>query len=143
MIRSATLQRTSSTDEGTFGIFTSDSGFQCYTGELPWRNNENGISCIPAGVYDVVMAYSPKHGEQLYHVQNVPNREAIEIHPANWMGDKSKGFKCDLLGCIALGADQGELDGQQAVLHSGPAVMALERDMNLNPFSLTILDIQE
>ena len=142
-MRKATLQRIVTSDEGTFGILTSDTSFICHTGELPWRDNEPETSCIPAGTYDCMMQWSNKHQESLYHVLGVPGRDAIEIHPANWMGDKSKGFKCDLLGCIAPGIDQGELDGQQAVLSSGPAVLALERAYNCEGFSLTILDIQE
>ena len=34
----------------------------CHTMELPWRDNERRLSCIPTGVYNVVKHQSPKFG---------------------------------------------------------------------------------
>jgi hypothetical protein len=136
-VRKAILTRNETSDQGTFGTLVTDSGFTCRTGELPWRNNESGISCIPPGCYQVVWLESPAHG-WCYHVQNVSDRKDIEIHSANWMGDESKGFQCQLKGCIAPGMDIGPLEGQKACLHSKDALDGLVSDLAEQPFWLTI-----
>lgn len=127
--------RTNKSDQGTFGNLVSD-GFNCVTGELPWHDNKNGISCIPEGTYICKIIDSPKHGK-CYQVMNVPKRSMIEIHSANWMGDAPK-WKKQLEGCIALGDMVGTLDGQLAVLRSKVTVDAFEKYMNDEDFELTI-----
>lgn len=137
-MRKVTLTRTETGDEGTFGTIVTDSGFSVYSGELPWRGNAPGKSCIPAGAYVCQKAVSPKHGP-CYYITDVPGgRTDIEIHSANWMGDESKGFKCQLLGCIAPGRAIGELIGQKAVLSSRDALIGLEADLEGEPFHLVI-----
>jgi Family of unknown function (DUF5675) len=140
MSRIAQLTRTATGDTGTFGRWISDSGKSYYSGELPWRDNAPDISCIPTGMYDVINQYSPKHGCNLYHVVNVPGRDAIEIHPANWFGDKSLSLKCDMLGCIGLGSGSGILNGQQAILQSSNAIAEMTADFGGEPFVLTIVE---
>lgn len=73
-----------------------------------------------------------------YHVQDVPDRDDIEIHSANYAGDVAKGLRCQLLGCIAPGLAIGQLAGQRAVLQSKEALMALETALNHESFMLTI-----
>jgi Family of unknown function (DUF5675) len=79
-----------------------------YTIELPWRNNDKGASCVPAGDYDLIPYNSPKHGPtwclhnpalNVYGTEPVPagGRDHCEIHEGNWAEQ--------LLGCIALGCD--------------------------------------
>lgn len=137
-MKSATLTRTETGDAGTFGTLVTESGFQCYTGELPWRGNESGKSCIPEGVYTCARANSPKHGP-CYYVTEVPKRSDIEIHSANWMGDESKGLKCQLLGCIAPGRAIMDIAGQKGVSSSKDALASLEADLEKEPFTLTIV----
>jgi hypothetical protein len=62
--------------------------------ELPWRDNQNRISCIPEGKYRIRPRYTQKF---LRHclVQDVPGREGILIHTFNDALKESKG-------CIAL-----------------------------------------
>lgn len=67
--------------------------FLCYTLELPWRNNQRNISCIPEGVYEVIPRFSKKFKHHLL-VKDVENRSYILFHPAN---DALK----ELRGCIA------------------------------------------
>lgn len=136
-MRRATLWREPSTDEGTFGSLLTDSAFHCKTGELPWRENANGASCIPPGLYVCMYRLSPIHG-MCYHVENVPGRSGVEIHSANWMGDKAKGKKCQLLGCIAPGEGVAVLEGQKAVLQSRIALLALEAEFKREAFELLI-----
>ena len=136
-MKSAILLRTETGDQGTFGKITTDSGFMCYSGELPWRNNEPEKSCIPEGKYRCNWRFSPKHG-LCYHVEGVPGRSNVEIHSANWMGDKAQGLKCELLGCIAPGVSVDVLDGQRAVIRSKSALLALQAALWREPFDLTV-----
>lgn len=132
------LQRVASTDDGTFGIITVGP-LQLFTGELPWRDNKSDVSCIPAGVYRSRMTFSSRFQTSLYELFDVPGRFACRIHPANFMGDKSKGKLCQLNGCIALGEKLGSMDGQKAVLVSRPAVRTFEQALGRSPFLLEIL----
>ena len=84
--------------------------------ELPWKNNERRVSCIPAGTYQIIKHTSPKFG-QCYWVQDVPNRSEILIHPAN--------YHRQLLGCIAPGRDFIDIDGDgQLDVTASKATMA-------------------
>lgn len=136
-MRKVMLTRQETGDAGTFGVLLTDSGFHCMTGELPWRDNESGRSCIPPGVYQCTWRYSPRHG-MCYHVDGVPGRTDIEIHTANWCGDATKGYKCQLEGCIAPGMETGDLEGQKAVKASTEALELLVQDLAQEPFELTI-----
>jgi hypothetical protein len=139
LMRTAKLIRNDKSDVGTFGVLITDSGFECFTGELPWRDNETARSCIPPGTYKCIWRESPRHG-LCYHVEGVPGREAIEIHSANWCGDLMKGYRCQLEGCIAPGTDVGDLNGQKAVKNSVQALKSLVEDLDREPFQLTIED---
>ena len=97
-------------DEGTPGIATlpdhpEHSGWHSL--ELPWRDNQQGKSCIPVGTYTATLYDSPHFGRKVYLLQDVPGRSAVEIHPANWAGDVDKGWYSDLRGCMALGKGTG------------------------------------
>lgn len=98
-MKTVTLTRMPTTDEGTFSDFHFGD-LKLFATELPWRDNVTGQSCIPTGSYQCLIVDSPKFGK-VYGVQNVPGRSAILIHAANFGGDTSKGFTCELLGCIA------------------------------------------
>lgn len=76
-------------DTHTLGLFSaldSDGNaiFQCQILELPWRDNERQISCIPEGQYPVKERRTDKFGRH-YHIQNVPDRDAILQHPGNFI----------------------------------------------------------
>jgi len=78
---------------GTNGEIRFNNEQLCYTIELPWKNNEHNISCIPEGNYPLQKRCSEHFGWHL-QVMNVPDRVLILIHPAN---DALK----ELKGCIA------------------------------------------
>lgn len=78
---------------GVNGILYLNEQQLCYTIELPWKNNQPQISCIPEGSYWISKRYSPRFEWHL-HVQDVPERSMILIHPAN------HAMK-ELRGCIA------------------------------------------
>ena len=136
-MRAATLIRNPSTDDGTFGVLLLDDHVSFSTGELPWKDNQNGVSCIPVGTYLCKWINSPKHGE-CYQITGVPFRDMIEIHSANFMGDTTKGKLSQLLGCLALGKSVGWLEGQTAVLASKQAIQEFENNLQQEDFELTI-----
>lgn len=138
----ATLTREPSTDEGTFGTIVLDTGAELYSVELPWRDNQTGISCIPLGVYRCEIYNSPKHG-RVYLLQHVPGRSSIEIHVANFGGDRAKGWHSELLGCIAPATAIGHLQNpaghaQRAGIQSGRAFHDLMAWAQGLPFQLEI-----
>lgn len=111
------ITRQPSTDKGTFGAFKDDTGNKiCLTCELPWRNNEPRVSCIPTGTYTAKQYNSPKHG-LVWEITPVEGRSNIEMHPGNDIND--------LLGCIAVGSSMGTVDGLPAVLNSRATFAAL------------------
>lgn len=96
-----TLSRMPSADDGTFGtLIIGDKTF--YTAELPWRDNQPKISCVPVAMYVVKPHISPKFGS-CYILENVPNRSNVLIHVGNYAGDRSLDLKCDVEGCILIG----------------------------------------
>ena len=78
---------------GTNGEISNNGKRLCFSIELPWKNNQPQISCIPEGSYELKKRYSQKHGHHL-QVLNVPGRNLILLHPAN---DALK----ELKGCVA------------------------------------------
>lgn len=78
---------------GTNGTLHYNNDRLCNTIELPWKNNQHQISCIPEGKYELIKRYSDHFGWH-FEVMKVPNRDLILIHPAN---DALK----ELKGCIA------------------------------------------
>lgn len=79
--------------KGTNGTLRLAGQEICKTIELPWRNNQTRVSCIPEGTYKLRKRYSKKFRWHL-ELLNVRNRHLILIHPAN---DALK----ELNGCIA------------------------------------------
>ena len=125
--------------QGTPGRFISKE-FNCYTLELPWRNNRSGLSCIPGNrKYIAKVVNTPKHGF-VYMLQDTEPRVAILEHSGNWAGDIEKGFKTHVLGCILLGKYRGLLQGQRAVLYSRPTVKDMMRAMSNEDMEITVIN---
>ncbi|WP_206696052.1 DUF5675 family protein, partial [Streptococcus pseudopneumoniae] len=82
-MKTCRLRRIESGEEGTFGLFECEEGPTFQSVELPWKDNAARISCIPPGTYLCEWAHSVAHGE-CYWLRDVPGREAIQIHVANW-----------------------------------------------------------
>ena len=135
----AQLTRFSTSDSGTKGTLHFDGGFSCKTLELPWRENKKKISCIPPGTYKCSLYPSSKFG-LVYNIEDVPSRNAILLHTGNFAGDVNKGLKSDVEGCILLGMKFGILSGQEAILDSRKAKLALMEFTDNEEFELTILD---
>lgn len=132
------LWRMKRSDEGTEG-FLATIGFNCKTLELPWRDNQQNISCIPAGEYETIIRKSPRFGI-VYWVLKVEGRTYILIHSGNWAGDVEKGYKSHVNGCILLGIKFGTLLGQRAVLNSRITIKAFMRHMENKTFMLKIME---
>ena len=79
--------------EGTNGKLMCEGKLLCNTIELPWKNNEKRVSCIPEGRYFIRKRYSQKFKWHL-EVVDVKNRSYILFHPAN-------NALQELTGCIA------------------------------------------
>jgi len=136
MKRYVNIFRTKRSDHGTEGIL-SVGNFSCFTLELPWKDNQPNISCIPEGTYPVSIRISPKYNK-VYHVSNVEDRKHILIHSGNLAGNVSKGLKTHVQGCILLGKYRGILVNQKAVLYSRPTVSAFMLFLDFEPFELII-----
>lgn len=78
---------------GTNGILSYRGEEICKTIELPWRDNQAQISCIPEGTFTPLLRENKKYGAHLW-VTGVPGRSFILIHPAN-------NAETELEGCIA------------------------------------------
>jgi hypothetical protein len=79
--------------DGTNGHIECNAKVICNTIELPWKNNQRMVSCIPEGKYLLKKRYSKKFNWHI-EITDVPNRGAILFHPAN------NALK-ELNGCIA------------------------------------------
>lgn len=79
--------------EGTNGKLECEGKLISYTIELPWKDNETKVSCIPEGKYFIRKRFSQKFQCHL-EVLDVKNRSLILFHPAN-------NAQLELKGCIA------------------------------------------
>lgn len=92
---------------GTNGSLYAGGKKICDTIELPWRNNQRQVSCIPEGNYKIRKRYTTRFGWHCW-VETVPGRDAILIHAFNHALKESKG-------CIApVTTIQGEGQGSSS-----------------------------
>lgn len=136
-MKTADLIRNPKQEEQTTGQFTVYSAegikiFDAVTMELPNKNNQVRISCIPEGEYTVRFTYSPRYKRKMYLVDGVEGRSGIRIHSANYW--------YDLMGCISLGQSYYDInqDGLPDVTASRKTVKAFEEVMNGEDFILKI-----
>lgn len=86
----------------TTGVLYMGTKELCKTIELAWLLNEKGKSCIPKGTYKMVWTFSPSFRRNTWRLVDVPNRDGILIHAAN--------FTRQLKGCIAPCLSHADLD---------------------------------
>ena len=91
------LIRDTFTDKSTLGKLYFDGEFYGHTLELPWKDNEKRVSCIPKGVYEVKKRHTEesKYKYEHLHILDVENRELILMHVGNYPKNSK--------GCILLG----------------------------------------
>lgn len=131
-----TIERIKDDGKETQGILTANNNnaqFKCYTLELPWKNNETNVSCIPLGTYDVSYTFSSGILGWTYEIKNVTARTGIRIHSANYFSQ--------LKGCIALGKDLVDInaDKELDITSSKATIASFEAFMQKKPFTLIIL----
>ena len=126
-----TITRTINEDKQTLGVLKYKN-FTCFTLELPWKNNQNDVSCIPKGIYKVSKRNSSKYGEHL-HILDVPNRTFILVHSGNY-------YK-QIQGCVLVGDSLIDLnkDKYKDVTNSKKT---LEKLLSILPNSNLILEIR-
>ena len=109
------ILRETFTDNSTIGELFLNGEKMCDTLELPYRDNQRSISCIPTGEYKVRLRYPRESATRDYlHllVEEVPNRDYILFHRGNTAKDSR--------GCILVG--QGT---QQDIVHNSTLAMDL------------------
>ena len=128
------ITRTSDDGIQTIGqLVVGDGKFGCFTLERPWLNNQKNISCIPKGFYPLVKwVHTLRFPFGVYQIQNVPNRNGIDLH--------SLSFWWDTQGCIGLGGILKDLnfDGKKDSANSQLLVNAFNNFMGHKDFSLQI-----
>ena len=90
-------------DDCTPGVMTFDATGERFsdTMELPWKDNQQDISCIPEGVYTYTKYLSPKLGTTVLLLHGTDPRKNVEVHWGNTVRD--------IDGCILVGT-KGELE---------------------------------
>lgn len=131
------LIRLETSDAGTFGTIDC-KGVSFVSGELPWRNNEKEKSCVPEGSYEAVWCFSPRFQRYTYLLKAVPGRDAIRIHAASFMGDRSLSLRSHLDGCIAIGDGVKFMDRQQFLVNSASSTRTFDNRMGGESFTLEI-----
>jgi len=139
MLPIVSLTRFATADDGTLGRLVAP-GFACLTLELPWRENRNGISCIPAGRYLARWTRSPRLRKFTYEITGAPGRAGIRLHAGNLAGDTGLGMVSHSLGCPLLGYDLGRTKGQRMILRSRAAVADFQQAMAGESFTLEVID---
>lgn len=106
-MRNITLQRFSQ-DKVTFGKLKIEwlpEHKDIYTIELPWKDNQHDISCIPAGIYRVIRFNSPAHG-MVWKLLGTEPRQDVEMHSGNFacfVKLPGSSHDTDTKGCILPG----------------------------------------
>ncbi len=135
----ATIRRGQQQVWGTPGKLVTAAGYVCDTLELPWRNNERGLSCIIADSYSGWLWQSPTMKRTVVRLENKHGRQDCLIHSGNFAGDTlldidGDGHGGDLVtnvhGCTLVGHGYGEIQNkqgemQQGILHSRDALNEL------------------
>ena len=121
------LKRTTKFPTCIIGELYLDGLLQCYTLEdLERPVKVAGQTCIPLGLYQVVLDHSDHIGKITPHLLEVPGFSGIRIHSGNT--DK------DTEGCILVGQSkhQGYIEGSKA------AFEALLKKLSLSTAPITI-----
>lgn len=94
------------------GVLRVNGEISFTTAELPWRDNIPKESCIPIGEYKLRKGHSMKWKTDVWFIQPVPKREAIQIHPGNFVRDTQG---CILIGNSFISMEEGRTIGNSAV----------------------------
>ena len=105
-----------------------------HTLELPWKNNQRNVSCIPTGEYRGNYLHRSGSGRfnRVYHITGVSGRAGILIHAGN--------VTSQIQGCILVGMEAGTLAGEPAVLSSAVAMEKLRQEIGRSSFNLKVIN---
>lgn len=118
---------------GTFGeLLAPGNKFLCYTCEAVWADNTPNLSCVPQGLYQLVILNDTVYlHNACYMVEGTdeptkpPIRWGCKVHSANWPHQ--------LKGCVSLGESITSIYGKLGVTNSArttakylPALMGTE-----------------
>lgn len=128
------LLRIENTETETVGLVIIAKRIQCYSLELPWKDNLPDISCIPCGKYKAFKKNSK------FYIYDVPNRSGIIFgHAGNRVRD-SKG--CILLGENVIWMDMDSEKRLRVLVRSLPACAAFTHRLNdINELLINIKQI--
>ena len=115
--------------ESTFGVWITPGGQRFTTVELPWRGDAPNISCFAPGDHHCIWAWSPRHGEDVYHVLGDDKRSGLEVDAANWASE--------LRGCVAIGRKLAHFPKMGwGITNSRSSRRRFYREMRGRPFTL-------
>jgi len=129
----------------TLGSLFMDGILLCKTMELPWKNNQRSISCIPEGEYLVtkeppILKDDPnteldesggRKPRDYWHFRfhDVPKRSGVLIHKITYVKD--------LQGCIGVGLDFKDFN-KDGVLDMADSTKALDKLVKTLPDKFTL-----
>ena len=93
-MKELTLKRVGQSWRGTFGVLINGDVPFALTMEQPWNENQEDVSCIPAGRYLCRRVDSPHFGNT-FEVTDVPARTHVLFHKGNVLADTR--------GCVMVG----------------------------------------
>lgn len=117
------LTRIAYREKSTLGILEI-GGFECFTLELPWLENQQNISCIPEGNYLYKKRLSPPKNITVIELIDVENRSYIQIHPGN--------YTRQIQGCILPGMGLKDID-KDGIFDVTNSTDAFNKIMDLAP----------
>ncbi len=131
-MKTITLLRISKSTKCTMGVFIDNTtGLPfCISIELPWLDNQVGISCIPTGAY-IGGVYSSVEYPDVYQVKNVPKRSSILVRIGNTISDTT--------GSILPGMYYGEENNLPAACSSTYALDKIRALIGASDFNLIIM----
>jgi hypothetical protein len=107
-------------DNTTIGVLKLNGKQVGRTLELPWKNNEQGVSRIPAGSYSASIRNDGNKGWRI-QLKDVPDRGFIQIHIGN--------YGQEIEGCILVGQDTATNNGKCLVTNSGDTLSRISQEM--------------
>jgi hypothetical protein len=126
------LKRNKSDEKCVEGDFIEDDVRVAYSLERPWMGglNIHGQSCILPGTYEVSVDWSPHFNRDMPILLNVPSRDEIRIHPANWPSQ--------LEGCIAVGMKEDVDAIESSAVVFEPFLVRLKEALKTGKVFITI-----